>query len=140
MAKVLACASAVGLAVIVVSIGADAVSEPYPLRSPEWAGVMCIHHDGSIYDPHCVTPQGRAETCDCGRDFHVAEPYCRPGERPAPSTADANRARYAAARKGSLKYMQYQGRRFCVPAPHVFEPDPMNNGVVGDARPPCCGA
>lgn len=142
MARVLACAGVVGLVMIAGSIGADAVGEAYPMRTPERTSVVCIRHDGSTYSPRCVMPKGHGVTCNCGSDFHVAEPYCNPKEQPAPSTADANRARYAAATKGSLKYAKYQGLRFCVPDPYAATepkwPD-LDNGVGGVPRPPCCG-
>ena len=101
---------------------------------------ICIRGDGSTYKPHCAQRSGGPKMCDCGRDMRALEAYCHPGEWPAPSTAQANRARYAAAANGSLEHAQYQGRRFCIHyKPENKLPYDMDNGVSSIPQQPCCG-
>jgi hypothetical protein len=110
MTRVAACVSVLALAFVATGLGgADAASPPVPSQA-----VLCIRHDGSTYRPRCTGPVNDHQTCECGSDFHVTEPLCNAGEEPAPTTAIANRARYAAATKGSLQDARYNGRRFCV--------------------------
>jgi hypothetical protein len=122
-------------AVIVALVGLSAAAPADRARRPNrMQTIVCIRHDGSTYGPHCIGPT-KTQVCDCGGDLHVIEPYCDPDESPAPSTVDANRARFAAAAKGSLEQAKYQGRRFCARLPGTVISEP--NGPIGN--PGCCG-
>ena len=138
MASIVTCAGIAVLAVVVAgSSRTSAVGQAH--RTVRLRGTVCIRHDGSIYSPHCIHPMQKPETCDCAGDFHVTEPACRRGEQPAPSTADANHARYAAAAAGSLNYARYKGRRFCAIVPYNVEPGlPAIENGVGMPGTPCC--
>ena len=75
---------------------------------------MCIRHHGSLYNVHCMRSKPGKAVCDCGSDYHVAVPICGAAEQPAPSNAEASKARFAAAAAGNLDTATYEGRRFCL--------------------------
>jgi hypothetical protein len=138
MMKRMGAAGAIFVALVGLSAAAPADRARRPNRMQT---IVCIRHDGSIYNPRCVKSSTGPRACDCGADFHVIEPYCDLDESPAPSTADANRARFAAASRGSLEQAKYQGRRFCVRLPGASVSDPNDGMGSGVELPPrtCCG-
>jgi hypothetical protein len=73
-------------------------------------GAICRR--GSVWD--------QSDICRCpGATQEVSAPYCERGETPAPDSLEANQARLAAARHGTLAGASYQGKRFCVRPSHT---------------------
>jgi hypothetical protein len=95
---------------------------------------ICLRPNGAVAG-HVMC--GR-ESCRCvNGDAYVAD-YCRRGERLAPNTADANRARAAAAASGTLTTTTFHGRRFCVRYIPPFD-EGIDNPSVLPSPNFCCG-
>lgn len=114
--------------VSVFSLVAIAVSASGAASAGDQRIVLCIRHDGSTYSTHCAhTDKGML--CDCGADYHVAAPVCAKSEQPAPTTTEANKARFDAAAAGKLDTATFEGHRFCV---SMGAHRPMHSAFGGD--------
>ncbi len=111
--------SAVIAFLLAAACAAGAVADPRPTVAPRGTATQCLDTLGVPRAPVCRTHQAsridvEPDICICGAGLReVSAPYCDPGEKPAPDSADADRARLDAAKHGALFSARYQGRRFC---------------------------
>ena len=107
---------------VLLLLATPALADPRPTGPVELqSGKVCLDTLGTRHAPACRTTNASRiltdpDICVCPASLREAPaPYCAPGERPAPDSKDADRARLAAVKAtGTLVGASYQGRRFCV--------------------------
>lgn len=112
--------SAVAVLVSLV-FGGAALADPRPTIPPRGIGKVCMNTQGLITPAACRTQNGSRirvdpDICLCPAGLRTAAaPYCEVGEKPAPDSAAAGRARTAAwEARHTLEGASFEGRRFCV--------------------------
>lgn len=102
------------------SCGALAAGQPQPEE-----GMICLETNGAEAPAVCQRGDAwhDADLCTCKSGMRFKIPVCGPGEKPAPDSVAADRARRDAMKTGTLYGATYQGRQMCVDVRH-----PRSNG------------